>query len=128
MTVRDYGEFEHISFDRRVDGVVVVTLDRPDVLNAANVRMHHEMAEVWAVVDADTDARVAVVTGAGRAFSAGGDLEMIDEMTTDYDALLAQWHDAAPWWRRCSMRRSRSSRPSTVWPWGRGWPSLCSPT
>jgi enoyl-CoA hydratase len=94
MALRDYGEFEHLAFDRRADGVVVVTLDRPEVLNAANVRMHHEMAEVWAVVDADPDARVAVVTGAGRAFSAGGDLEMIEEMVSDYDALLVQWRDA----------------------------------
>src|SRR5580692_1241201 len=89
-----YEDFEHLSFDRRADGVVIVTLNRPEVLNAANVRMHHEMGEVWAVVDADPDARVAVVTGAGRAFSAGGDLDMIEEMLTDYDALLAQWHDA----------------------------------
>jgi enoyl-CoA hydratase len=91
---RDYGEFEHLSFDRRPNGVVLVTLDRPAVLNAANVRMHHEMGAVWAVLDADPDARVAVVTGAGRAFSAGGDLEMIEEMIEDYDALLAQWRDA----------------------------------
>jgi enoyl-CoA hydratase len=90
----DYGDYEHLSFDRRPDGVVVISLNRPDVLNAANVRMHHEMGAVWAVIDADPAARVAVVTGAGRAFSAGGDLEMIEEMTTDYDALLAQWRDA----------------------------------
>jgi len=89
-----YGDFEHLSFDRRPDGVVVVTLDRPEVLNAADVVMHREMSEVWAVVDADPDARVTVVTGAGRAFSAGGDLDMIEEMTRDYDALLAQWRDA----------------------------------
>jgi len=94
MSVREYGEFEHLSFERGADGVVIVRLDRPEVLNAANVRMHHEMAEVWGVIDADADARVAVVTGSGRAFSAGGDLEMIDEMITDYDALLAQWRDA----------------------------------
>ncbi|HXQ58666.1 MAG TPA: enoyl-CoA hydratase/isomerase family protein [Acidimicrobiales bacterium] len=94
LSPRDYGEFEHLSFDRRRNGVVVVTLDRPDVLNAANVRMHHEMGAVWAVLDADPDARVAVVTGAGRAFSAGGDLDMIEEMIEDYEALLAQWHDA----------------------------------
>src|SRR5579872_4626575 len=94
MALREYGEFAHLSFEHRADGVVVVTLDRPDVLNAANVRMHHEMGEVWAVIDADPEARVAVVTGAGRAFSAGGDLEMIEEMLTDYDALLAQWRDA----------------------------------
>ena len=94
ISPRDYGEFEHLSFDRRRNGVVVVTLDRPDVLNAANVRMHHEMGAVWAVLDADPDARVAVVTGAGRAFSAGGDLDMIEEMIEDYENLLAQWHDA----------------------------------
>jgi enoyl-CoA hydratase len=94
MRVTAYEQFEHLTFDRRPDGVVVVTLDRPDVLNAANVRMHREMSEVWAVIDDDDEARASVVTGAGRAFSAGGDLEMIEEMTRDYGALLTQWRDA----------------------------------
>ncbi|HLN42798.1 MAG TPA: enoyl-CoA hydratase/isomerase family protein [Acidimicrobiales bacterium] len=94
MPLADYADFEHLTFDRRPDGVVLVTLDRPEVLNAANVRMHREMAEVWAVIDADPDARVSVVTGAGRAFSAGGDLDMIAEITEDYAALLEQWRDA----------------------------------
>ena len=49
MPLSDYADFEHLAFDRRPDGVVVVTLDRPEVLNAANVRMHREMSEVWAV-------------------------------------------------------------------------------
>ena len=49
---------------------------------------------MWAVVDADPEARVSVVTGAGRAFSAGGDLDMIEEMTEDYAAMLEQWRDA----------------------------------
>ena len=53
MPRADYADFEHLAFDRRPDGVVVVTLDRPEVLNAANVRMHREMSEVWAVIDAD---------------------------------------------------------------------------
>ena len=94
MARADYADFEHLAFDRRPDGVVVVTLNRPEVLNAANVRMHREMSEVWAVVDADPDARVSVVTGAGRAFSAGGDLDMIEDMTEDYGAVLEQWRDA----------------------------------
>jgi enoyl-CoA hydratase len=94
MPPAGYDDFAHLSFRRSPDGVVVVTFDRPEVLNAANVRMHREMAEVWAVVDADPEARVAVVTGAGRAFSAGGDLDMIADMTTDYGAVLEQWHDA----------------------------------
>jgi enoyl-CoA hydratase len=94
MARRDYDDFEHLSFERTGEGVVVVTLDRPGVLNAANVAMHKEMAEVWAVVDADPEVRVALITGAGRAFSAGGDLDMIEEMLTDYGALLVQWRDA----------------------------------
>jgi enoyl-CoA hydratase len=94
MAPAGYADFEHVTFDRRRDGVVVVTLNRPEVLNAANARLHREMSEVWAVVDADPDARVSVVTGAGRAFSAGGDLDMIAEMTEDYAAVLEQWRDA----------------------------------
>lgn len=94
MRITGYQDFEHLSFEHRNGGVLVVTLDRPDVLNAANVRMHREMSEVWAVVDADDRVRASVVTGAGRAFSAGGDLAMIEEMTEDYDATLVQWQDA----------------------------------
>jgi len=94
MRLVDYEDFEHVRFDRRPDGVVVVTLDRPDVLNAANWRLHREMSALWAVIDADDAARVSVVTGAGRAFSAGGDLDMIEDMTDDYQAVLAQWRDA----------------------------------
>jgi enoyl-CoA hydratase len=94
MRLVDYGDFEHLAIERGPDGVVVITLDRPEVLNAANVRMHREMSEIWAVVDDDDAARVSVVTGAGRAFSAGGDLAMIEAMTHDYGAVLEQWHDA----------------------------------
>lgn len=94
MSLWRYDDFEHLVFERRRDGVVVVTLNRPEVLNAANVRMHREMSEVWSVIDADPDMRASVVTGSGRAFSAGGDLEMIEEMTQDYEAVLTQWRDA----------------------------------
>jgi len=90
----EYGDFQHLSFERPRPGVLLVTLDRPEVLNAANVRMHKEMSEVWSRIDADDDIAVSVVTGAGRAFSAGGDLAMIEEMTSDYEALLVQWRDA----------------------------------
>ncbi|HXW33621.1 MAG TPA: enoyl-CoA hydratase/isomerase family protein, partial [Acidimicrobiales bacterium] len=80
--------------ERSPSGVVTVTLNRPEVLNAANVRMHREMSQIWRVIDEDDEARAALVTGAGRAFSAGGDLEMIEEMISDHDALLTQLRDA----------------------------------
>jgi enoyl-CoA hydratase len=94
VTHDKYSDFEHLSFERPRPGVLLVTLDRPEVLNAANVAMHREMSDIWSVIDDDDEVAVSVVTGAGRAFSAGGDLQMIEEMTNDYEALLVQWRDA----------------------------------
>jgi len=56
------------------DGVALVTLSRPDHLNAFTTRMMNELLEIFAAVDRDDAVRVAVVTGAGRAFCAGADL------------------------------------------------------
>src|SRR3989442_1117916 len=70
----DYRDYQHLRFERRERGVVLVTINRPEVLNATNDRLHWELTQVWLTLDADETARVAVVTGAGRAFSAGGDL------------------------------------------------------
>ena len=91
----DYSDFQHLTFDRSRPGVLQVTINRPEVLNAADVVLHRELSEVWATFDADETARVAVVSGAGRAFSAGGDLAMIEEMTTSYEAVMVQLRDAA---------------------------------
>lgn len=58
------------------DHVAYVTLDRPDVLNAMDLRMHEELGAVWDYVETDDEVRVAVLTGAGdRAFSVGQDLK-----------------------------------------------------
>jgi enoyl-CoA hydratase len=63
--------------------VLLVTINRPEALNATNDRLHWELTQVWLTIDADPEARVAVVTGAGRAFSAGGDLDMVEANATD---------------------------------------------
>jgi enoyl-CoA hydratase len=71
--VLDPDRYRTILIDKRPDGVVLATLNRPDRLNAVNARMHHELA--WLPRDADDDRSVkaVVLTGAGRAFCAGGD-------------------------------------------------------
>lgn len=53
--------------------VRVVMLNRPDQLNGVSAELHRRLAEVWDEIAADEDARAVVLTGAGRAFSAGGD-------------------------------------------------------
>ncbi|MEA2330733.1 MAG: hypothetical protein QOH58_871 [Thermoleophilaceae bacterium] len=56
------------------DGVLTITLDRPDRLNAFTHTMQHELIGAFDRSDADDDVRAVVVTGAGRAFCAGADL------------------------------------------------------
>jgi enoyl-CoA hydratase len=61
----------------------VVTLNRPDALNAANEALHGELARIWRELDADEDVRAIVLTGSGGAFSAGGDLHLLQRMVDD---------------------------------------------
>lgn len=81
----DYSSYEQLTFERRENGVLLITLDRPDKYNATDETMHGELARVWADVSRDPETRVAVVTGAGKAFSAGGDLAMVERMVGDHD-------------------------------------------
>jgi enoyl-CoA hydratase len=76
----DYRDYQHLLFDHAPNGVVTVTINRPEVMNATNARLHWELTQVWLTIDADPRARVALVTGAGKAFSAGGDLDLVEEM------------------------------------------------
>ena len=80
----DFSGYQHLVFERRTGGVLLITLNRPEVYNAADEVMHAEMARVWADISADEQTRVAVVTGAGKAFSAGGDLAMVRRQAGDY--------------------------------------------
>lgn len=66
------------------DGPVrIVTLNRPEALNAANADLHRELSNVWRDLDADESVRAIVLTGNGKAFSAGGDLHLLEAMTHD---------------------------------------------
>lgn len=56
---------------------LTITFNRPDELNAVNLRMHEELAEVFQFAARDPHSDVIVLTGAGRAFSAGGDLDHV---------------------------------------------------
>jgi enoyl-CoA hydratase/carnithine racemase len=91
----DNDEYQHLEFDRHPHGVLQITINRPERMNATNDRLHTELANVWRDVADDSEARVAVVTGAGRAFSAGGDLDMIERMAGDYRRVAAMATEAA---------------------------------
>ena len=66
------------------DGPIrIIRLNRPDNLNATNHALHQGLAKLFPQLDADAEARAAVITGAGRAFSAGGDFSYLEELSKD---------------------------------------------
>ncbi|HKN13974.1 MAG TPA: enoyl-CoA hydratase/isomerase family protein [Candidatus Binatus sp.] len=89
-----YSEYQHLLFEREGDGILLITINRPEVLNATNNRLHWELSRVWLDIADDVETNVIVVTGAGRAFSAGGDLEMIQAMASSAFDVGKAWKEA----------------------------------
>jgi enoyl-CoA hydratase len=89
-----YDEYQFLQFERHDDGILLITINRPDVLNATNARLHWELSRVWKDIDEDSETNVAIITGKGRAFSAGGDLDMIDAMKGNHAALWQTMREA----------------------------------
>jgi enoyl-CoA hydratase/carnithine racemase len=88
-------EYRTLRVERPRPGVVLATLDRPDRLNAISFEMFEEFPSLCAEVEADRQARVLIVTGAGRGFSAGLDL---DEATTLGDMGTVEMLDGQERW------------------------------
>jgi enoyl-CoA hydratase len=80
-----YDAFPHLRFDRPAAGVLRITLDAPG-LNAVDENVHRELADVWLAVDRDPDTNVALLQGAGKAFSAGGSFGLLQSVIDDYAA------------------------------------------
>ena len=89
-----YARYERLKFDTPAPRILQITLDSPGRLNAADAKMHAELAEIWRDVDADPDISVAMIRGAGKAFSAGGDLDLVEEIYSGYDAQVRAWKEA----------------------------------
>jgi enoyl-CoA hydratase len=85
-----YESYQHLRTSYR-GRILTVTMDRPEVKNAANVPMHRELSTVFYDVARDPDCDVVILTGAGDAFSSGGDIgamrEKIDDQTKWVDTV-----------------------------------------
>lgn len=116
------------------DWVAHVTLDRPEVLNAMDLRMHEELGRVWDEIEADDEVRVVVLTGAGdRAFSVGQDLKELAGRVragTSTSTFGSRGKPGFPGSRSGSSSPSRSSPGFGVSPWGAAsnwpWPATSS--
>ena len=83
-----FGKYEGLRFERRDHGVLLITINRPDAMNATDASLHKALSQIWLDIDEDDDTNVVVIPGAGRAFSAGGDLDWIGSMIQKYDSVL----------------------------------------
>ena len=75
-------DYQHLSF-RRDGRVLTIVMNRPEVKNATNVRMHWELSQVFADAQRDADSDIVVLTGAGDAFSSGGDIRAMKHKIAD---------------------------------------------
>ena len=73
--------FTTISYEREVP-VGIVTLNRPEVMNAIDETMANELYELLSEIENDPDVRAVILTGAGKAFMAGGDIALMQKLTT----------------------------------------------
>jgi enoyl-CoA hydratase/carnithine racemase len=81
MASTDTLQLETMLLERPQPGVAVLTLNRPDRLNAMTMRMFEELNLVPHALKDDDDLRALIITGAGRGFCAGYDLDRVDEIT-----------------------------------------------
>ncbi len=93
MTDRYREAFPGLTFDASEQGILQLTMEGPG-LNSVDAAMHRELADVWLTIDRDPDVRVVVLAGAGKAFSAGGSFELLDDITSDYATRLRVLREA----------------------------------
>ncbi|MFC1994183.1 enoyl-CoA hydratase/isomerase family protein [Chloroflexota bacterium] len=82
----DYSRYQHIKVELQ-EAIAIITLNRPEALNAINQRMHWELSVVFEDIARDKRVKVVLLTGAGKAFCAGGDIKWFQTTADNPQAL-----------------------------------------
>jgi enoyl-CoA hydratase len=94
MTTDKYSAFPSILVDRPAQGVLRLTLNRPDRLNALDADGHRELADIWRIIDRDKETLAVLLCANGRTFSAGGDFEVVSKLTESFEERANMWREA----------------------------------
>jgi enoyl-CoA hydratase len=90
-----YARYTRLHFERPHPRVLRIVMgggqERPNPVDAV---MHAELGEIWRDIDADPGINAVIITGAGRAFSAGGDFAMIEQVMADFETRARVWKEA----------------------------------
>jgi enoyl-CoA hydratase len=90
----NYERYTRLKLNRHADGVLEIVMGAPGKLSTADHIMHAELAEIWRDIDADSQTRVAVLRGEGKGFSAGGDLQLVEDMANEFEVRARVWREA----------------------------------
>lgn len=88
-----YARYQRLKFDRPHAKVLRITMQNGR-MNTADEILHTELGEVWRDIDKDASVNAAILTGAGKVFSAGGDFSIIQQNIDDFPARARQWKEA----------------------------------
>jgi enoyl-CoA hydratase len=91
--VSRYDAYTEFRFERPHDGVLRIVFDTPP-MNALSQLAHRQIADLWIDVERDPEVRVAIITGAGKAFSAGGSWDIVEDLATLNEARLRGMREA----------------------------------
>ncbi|MET3616266.1 enoyl-CoA hydratase [Rhizobium aquaticum] len=88
-----YPDYKSLKLDWPAEHVLRITMSRGKV-NAMDYDLHHDIAQIWRLIDRDPDVNCAIVTGEGTYFSAGGDFAVDGRIAGDFDFMIEMMKDA----------------------------------
>ena len=94
MTSDRYANYHRLRIEPHDHGVLLLTLSNPGKLNATDGRLHAELSTIFRDIHADPEVRAVVITGEGKAFSAGGDLDWIAGQVGNYAQTMQVMREA----------------------------------
>jgi enoyl-CoA hydratase len=90
----DYSRYTYLKFKRPKPGLLEVILTNPGRLNSVTEKGHAELAEIWLDINRDESVSVVLLRGDGGAYSAGGDLGLVEAINRDWPTRMRAWKEA----------------------------------
>ena len=89
-----YVEYDRLQIDYPAERILRITFNRPESFNSVDAATHTQLTHIWRDINADPDLSAVLVTGAGRAFSAGGDFTLIEGLINSQTERMKTWKEA----------------------------------
>ena len=89
-----YAKYKELDIDSPSERILRISFNKPESLNSVDKNGHRELTYIWRDIDDDENVSAVILTGKGRAFSAGGDFGLIEEMIENRKTLMNTWKEA----------------------------------